>query len=136
MSRVMRRRSVGSLRCWKACSQRWTKKVSRSSVDTLEKKRYCGAYERARRFSQRTRTVANQATGRHSFWIHNAMGRASHARRSAEHADWKSSALSALRRRSVDHVALMIVKRGNGYGVSVYDRGIGRKRWIGTFATK
>lgn len=30
----------------------------------------------------------------------------------------------------------MIVKRGNNYGVSVYDRSLGRKRWIGTFPTK
>ncbi len=30
----------------------------------------------------------------------------------------------------------MIVKRGAGYGVSVYDRTLKRKRWVGTFATK
>lgn len=30
----------------------------------------------------------------------------------------------------------MIVKRGAGYGVSVYDRALKRKRWVGTFATK
>ena len=30
----------------------------------------------------------------------------------------------------------MIVKRGNGYGVSVYDRALKRKRWVGTFASK
>lgn len=29
----------------------------------------------------------------------------------------------------------MIVKRGGSYGVSVYDRALKRKRWIGTFAT-
>jgi integrase len=29
----------------------------------------------------------------------------------------------------------MIVRRGKTYGVSVYDRGLKRKRWIGTFAT-
>lgn len=29
----------------------------------------------------------------------------------------------------------MIVKRGNGYGVSVYDPASKRKRWVGTFAT-
>ncbi len=30
----------------------------------------------------------------------------------------------------------MIVKRGNSYGVSVYDPALKRKRWVGTFATK
>ena len=30
----------------------------------------------------------------------------------------------------------MIVKRGNGYGVSVYDPALKRKRWVGTFGTK
>lgn len=30
----------------------------------------------------------------------------------------------------------MIVKRGDSYGVSVYDSALKRKRWIGTFATK
>jgi integrase len=30
----------------------------------------------------------------------------------------------------------MIVKRGNSYGVSVYDASLGKKRWIGTFPTK
>lgn len=30
----------------------------------------------------------------------------------------------------------MIVKRGNGYGVSVYDPALKRKRWVGTFKTK
>ena len=30
----------------------------------------------------------------------------------------------------------MIVKRGNGYGVSVYDPALKRKRWVGTFRTK
>jgi integrase len=30
----------------------------------------------------------------------------------------------------------MIVKRGGGYGVSVYDPAIRRKRWIGTFPTR
>src|SRR6185437_3649253 len=29
----------------------------------------------------------------------------------------------------------MIVKRGASYGVSVYDPRLGRKRWIGTYAT-
>jgi len=29
----------------------------------------------------------------------------------------------------------MIVKRGKGYGVSVYDPATKRKRWVGTFAT-
>jgi hypothetical protein len=29
----------------------------------------------------------------------------------------------------------MIVKRGSSYGVSVYDPGLKRKRWIGTFQT-
>ncbi len=29
----------------------------------------------------------------------------------------------------------MIVKRGKGYGVSVYDPATKRKRWIGTYAT-
>ena len=28
----------------------------------------------------------------------------------------------------------MIVKRGKGYGVSVYDPALKRKRWVGTFA--
>jgi integrase len=30
----------------------------------------------------------------------------------------------------------VIVKRGNGYGVRVYDRTLKRKRWVGTFASK
>ena len=30
----------------------------------------------------------------------------------------------------------MIVKRGDSYGVSVYDPALKRKRWVGTFATK
>jgi integrase len=30
----------------------------------------------------------------------------------------------------------VIVKRGNSYGVSVYDSALKRKRWVGTFATK
>lgn len=30
----------------------------------------------------------------------------------------------------------MIVKRGNSYGVSVYDAALRRKRWVGTFPTK
>jgi integrase len=30
----------------------------------------------------------------------------------------------------------VIVKRGNSYGVSVYDPGTKRKRWVGTFATR
>ncbi|MFN8225061.1 MAG: site-specific integrase [Gaiellales bacterium] len=30
----------------------------------------------------------------------------------------------------------MIVKRGRGYGVSVYDPALKRKRWVGTFASK
>lgn len=30
----------------------------------------------------------------------------------------------------------MIVKRGNGFGVSVYDSALKRKRWVGTFATR
>lgn len=30
----------------------------------------------------------------------------------------------------------MIVKRGSGYGVSVYDPGLKRKRWVGTYRTK
>ena len=30
----------------------------------------------------------------------------------------------------------VIVKRGNGYGVSVYDPALKRKRWVGTFGTK
>lgn len=30
----------------------------------------------------------------------------------------------------------MIVNRNGRFGVSVYDASIGRKRWIGTFATK
>lgn len=30
----------------------------------------------------------------------------------------------------------MIVKRGSGYGVSVYDPALRRKRWVGTFKTK
>lgn len=30
----------------------------------------------------------------------------------------------------------MIVKRGSGYGVSVYDPALKRKRWVGTFASK
>jgi hypothetical protein len=30
----------------------------------------------------------------------------------------------------------MIVKRGSSYGVSVYDPGTKRKRWVGTFATR
>jgi integrase len=30
----------------------------------------------------------------------------------------------------------VIVKRGNGYGVSVYDPALKRKRWVGTFASK
>jgi integrase len=30
----------------------------------------------------------------------------------------------------------VIVKRGSSYGVSVYDRALKRKRWVGTFATK
>lgn len=30
----------------------------------------------------------------------------------------------------------MIAKRGGGYGVAVYDRVLGRKRWVGTFSTK
>ena len=29
----------------------------------------------------------------------------------------------------------MIVRRGKGYGVSVYDSGLKRKRWVGTFVT-
>jgi hypothetical protein len=29
----------------------------------------------------------------------------------------------------------MIVKRGQGYGVSVYDGNLKRKRWVGTFGT-
>ncbi len=30
----------------------------------------------------------------------------------------------------------MIVKRGGKYGVSVYDKALGRKRWVGTYATR
>jgi integrase len=30
----------------------------------------------------------------------------------------------------------VIVKRGSSYGVSVYDAGLKRKRWVGTFATR
>jgi integrase len=30
----------------------------------------------------------------------------------------------------------LIVKRGSSYGVSVYDAGLKRKRWVGTFATR
>ena len=30
----------------------------------------------------------------------------------------------------------VIVKRGKGYGVSVYDPALKRKRWVGTFRTK
>jgi integrase len=30
----------------------------------------------------------------------------------------------------------VIVKRGGKYGVSVYDKTLGRKRWVGTFATR
>ena len=30
----------------------------------------------------------------------------------------------------------MIVKRGKGFGVSVYDPALKRKRWVGTFATR
>jgi integrase len=30
----------------------------------------------------------------------------------------------------------MIVKRGGRYGVSVYDKTLGRKRWVGTYATQ
>jgi hypothetical protein len=30
----------------------------------------------------------------------------------------------------------VIVKRGKGYGVSVYDPALRRKRWVGTFASK
>ena len=29
----------------------------------------------------------------------------------------------------------VIVKRGSGYGVSVYDAALKRKRWVGTFAS-
>ena len=30
----------------------------------------------------------------------------------------------------------VIVKRGSGYGVSVYDAALKRKWWVGTFASK
>ena len=83
------------------------------------------------------RAVALEASDRSVLRVLDSVGRATGAGGDAVANDRRSSAIQGQRVRGVasGKGSGVIIKRGKGYGVSVYDPALKRKRWVGTFKT-